>query len=232
MRGPTGRDYALTLFLPDQPPPPQGYAAVAILDGDLHGPILAGTAQALSRRTAKTGVGPTVVLGISPADTARGARERDYTFAPPALDGVFQGATGDGPALLDTLADVILPALVAAAPVDPARLGLFGHSLGALFVLETLAARPDLFRAWMAVSPSLWWHPSAAPARGGQGRVFLAVGAEESNPGAARDMVAPLRALADALDAPARVLTGEDHGSAPVAAMPAALRFLHGTDRG
>ncbi len=231
-RGSTSRDYALTLFLPDLPPPPDGYAALVVLDGDLHGPILAGTAQALARRTAKTGVGPTVVLGVSPADPTRGARERDYTFAPPALAGVFEGATGDGPALLDSLADDILPALHAAAPIDATRLGLFGHSLGAMFVLEALAARPRLFRAWIAISPSLWWRPDVASSASNGHPVFLAVGGEESNPGAPRDMVGPLRALAKTMDAPARLLAGEDHGSAPVAAAPAALRFLHGTDRG
>lgn len=229
--GPTGRAYALTLFLPSAPPPPGGYPALVVLDGDLHGPVLAGAAEAQARRPAKTGVGPTVVLGVSPADAGRGARERDYTFAPSALAGVFDGPTGDGPALLDSLEAEILPALRAAAPIDATRLGLFGHSLGAMFVLEALAARPQLFRAWIAISPSLWWKPDVASAISGGHRVFLAVGGEESNPGAPRDMVGPLRALANAMDVPARLLAGEDHGSAPVAAAPAALRFLHGADR-
>ena len=43
------------------------------------------------------------------------------------------------------------------APLNLARATLFGHSLGGLFVLETLRADPTLFARWVAVSPSLWW---------------------------------------------------------------------------
>lgn len=34
---------------------------------------------------------------------------------------------------------------------------LMGHSFGGLFALSTMASRPELFDAWMAADPSLWW---------------------------------------------------------------------------
>ena len=34
---------------------------------------------------------------------------------------------------------------------------LMGHSFGGLFALSTMASRPELFDAWVAADPSLWW---------------------------------------------------------------------------
>lgn len=34
---------------------------------------------------------------------------------------------------------------------------LMGHSFGGLFALSMMASRPELFDAWVAADPSLWW---------------------------------------------------------------------------
>ncbi|MEM1134315.1 MAG: alpha/beta hydrolase-fold protein [Bacteroidota bacterium] len=34
---------------------------------------------------------------------------------------------------------------------------LIGHSFGGLFIIHTLATKPELFNAYLAISPSLWW---------------------------------------------------------------------------
>ncbi|MDP3517586.1 MAG: alpha/beta hydrolase-fold protein [Pseudohongiella sp.] len=34
---------------------------------------------------------------------------------------------------------------------------LIGHSLGGLFAVHTLISRPELFNAYIAISPSMWW---------------------------------------------------------------------------
>lgn len=226
------RAYAMTLALPAAPPPPGGYAALVTLDGATHFDILAGTAAALTGRPAKTRVGPTVVVGLAPLE---GSRELAYPFGPPAAPEAVPGPVGDGAGTLAVLAGRVLPRLRAAAPIDPARLGLFGHSLGGLFALEAMAAQPDLFARWMVVSPSVWWRPqvvqdAAAAISGqgsGQGRVMLACGAREMAVVSPRRMGERLEATARALGTPLLRLADEDHGSAAIAAMPAALRFLH-----
>jgi predicted alpha/beta superfamily hydrolase len=38
---------------------------------------------------------------------------------------------------------------------------LAGHSVGGLFAVDTLAKQPDLFNAYVAVSPSIWWDRGA-----------------------------------------------------------------------
>ena len=38
---------------------------------------------------------------------------------------------------------------------------LMGESLGALFTVETLLERPDMFDDWIVASPSLWWNDLA-----------------------------------------------------------------------
>ena len=64
---------------------------------------------------------------------------------------------------------------------------LMGESLAGLFVVETLLADPEMFDAYVAVSPSLWWDGGALAARadeflaghdGTSRRLFLFLGDE------------------------------------------------------
>ena len=67
------------------------------------------------------------------------------------------------------------------------RDAVIGESLAALFIVDTLLERPDLFDDWIAISPSLWWDDLRI-ARGagarlammgtGDERLYLAVGNE------------------------------------------------------
>ena len=47
----------------------------------------------------------------------------------------------------------------------------WGESLAGLFVVETLLLEPDLFRGYIALSPSVWWNGGAAVRLAGAGRV-------------------------------------------------------------
>src|SRR5690606_2377780 len=67
LRGGNGHDYDLALSVPDQPPPPEGYPLMVVLDGPALFATAAETERRLSLRPAATGVTPTVVLGVGPA---------------------------------------------------------------------------------------------------------------------------------------------------------------------
>ncbi len=97
--------------------------------------------------------------------------------------------TGGAARLRAFLRDSLLPAIERDFPIDPARRALFGHSLGGLFVLQTLFAEPGAFASYVAVSPSVWWDRERllagadAVARSGVcARVLLSVGEYEMAP--------------------------------------------------
>lgn len=260
-----GHHYRISLWLPPGEAPPGGFPALYVLDANaLFGTFVEAVRRA-SRRPDATGIVPTAVIGIAhdgegegdgEALYAEAPRRRDFSFGPPAHDAVTDPASvGGGAAFLAFIADELAPALRRDLPLDATRQTLFGHSLAGHFVLQALAARPEAFSAWCAISPSIWWNEAALRARlaatlPGQRdvRLFMAVGEYEAEvppwqrrqPGyeqlvarrARRQMVATAEALARYLRAwlPGeqllfRVFPEEDHASILMIAAQRALRF-------
>lgn len=222
---PTGRRYRLAVSLPDGAPPPEGWPSLTVLDGHRLFQAVAATASALAARPEKTGVRPLAVIGVFHDETegpVEDARALDFTDTPcPEPD--WARPSGGAAAFRRFLIEQAWPAATGAAPLDASRRALFGHSLGGLFVLETLERRPDLFARWIGVSPSLWWR---APA-GDHADDRLLVGYGEGETG--RDMRARIEAWAAAADGAGRpprlrMAPGADHGAAPFALIPDALR--------
>lgn len=52
------------------------------------------------------------------------------------------------------------PATTTAIRTRPYRI-LVGHSRGGLFAVDTFVEQPELFNAYVAISPSLWWENMA-----------------------------------------------------------------------
>lgn len=59
--------------------------------------------------------------------------------------------------LAECLEKTVKPAVSRAFEGREIRHALMGHSFGGLFALSTMVSRPDLFDAWVAADPSLWW---------------------------------------------------------------------------
>lgn len=59
--------------------------------------------------------------------------------------------------LVECLEKTVKPAVSRALEGRKIRHALMGHSFGGLFALSTMVSRPDLFDAWVAADPSLWW---------------------------------------------------------------------------
>lgn len=182
----TASSYYISIWVPPGPAPAGGFPLLCLLDGQ----ALFGTAveavRRCSRRPAATGVHPTAIVGIAheAADLYPDPlRRRDYSFGPPLSGPGAPGSFGGGAAFLSFIAAELLPLLQRQWPLDAARRTLFGHSLAGMFVLHALAERPQAFRTWAAISPSIWWHPAALQAHlaaslpGQRGpRVFMAAG--------------------------------------------------------
>lgn len=254
-----GHDYRISIWLPPGDPPAGGFPAIYVLDANaLFATFVEGVRRS-SRRPDATGIVPTAVIGIAhegDALYAEASRRRDFTAGPPADEPApAAGAVGGAPAFLSFLTDELAPALRAELPLNATRQTLFGHSLAGHFVLQALAARPEAFRTWAAISPSIWWDEAGLRARlatalpsASRPRLFMAVGQYEGEvppwqrqqPGyeqlvarrAKRQMVGSAEALAAELDRrfgegefTFRVFPEEDHASILMIAGQRTLRL-------
>ncbi|RMX04165.1 alpha/beta hydrolase [Corticibacter populi] len=206
----SGHIWRVWLQMPEAPPPPEGYPALVVLDGNAIFPLAAQWARLQQTRPAYVRGEPCVIIGIGhPGDALFDpvARRRDYTPPAPGVE----PPEGGSDVLLDFLQQVLLADWVQRIPLNPRRLGLYGHSLSGLLVLHTLFTRPELFTDYYAASPSIWWqdayllqeqayftahyatrYAAAAPAdAGGRANVFLYAGSLEEPSGEARPANAP-----------------------------------------
>jgi len=158
MRSATGVEYRILVARPAAPAPASGYPVLYLLDGDDSFAIAAATAERLARHGSRSGVGPGLVVGIGYPGESR--RRIDYT---PATDKPVQGPdgrmapSGGAQEFRNFIASELQPAIASAYPIDPDRQALMGHSYGGLFVLDTLFRQPELFRTYVASSPSIWF---------------------------------------------------------------------------
>lgn len=216
-----GATWDVAVALPDGPAPVDGFPLLLVTDGALHFDAAAAAARALARRPLKTDIGPSIVVGIaSGIDWSHDPARREAELRPDGADN----------ATLRRLLPLLLADIAALAPVEPERRAIMGHSFGGLFALDAIARVPEGFTACIAISPSIWNAPDL-PARvagalsGRNARILLVSGEREPR------INADLPAATATLAATQVTLPCEDHGSIVFAALPLALRFLHGTVR-
>ncbi len=251
-----GHTYRVQIAIPFAPPPKAGYPVLYVLDGDTY---FGAFAMAARLRTIGQELEPAVVVGIGYPDAQDDMRvalvRRDFDLTPTAGTAAdsaeTKAMTGSAPSyagadqFLKVILTEVAPRVAAAAPVNPARSILFGHSLGGLFVLHALFTHPGAFQTWLALSPSIWWddrvvlkdEPAfAAQVAAGKiaPHVFIGVGASEQLKPDAFMMVSNASALASRLSglkgAPgymvgSKVFEGQTHLSVPFTAAGTLLEF-------
>jgi len=163
-----GRTYRIFVYQPVVPPPEAGYPVITLSDGNMNFPI----AAAMAAMFAFQG-GQALIVGVGYATTnpleLMFKRTRDLTpptpieaIRPqPGLPSPVAENFGGDAEFLDFLLDELRPLIAAQWPIDPARQTLYGFSLGGLFTLNALFARPSAFSVFVASSPSIWWHDRA-----------------------------------------------------------------------
>ena len=133
----------------------QRYPVVYLLDGNVHFPSVMGMIQQLSEVNGNRVVPDMILVGISNTD-----RERDLTPTHSATD--FRGnsspvrTSGGGEKFTAFIEKELIPHIDSLYPTAPYRT-LIGHSLGGLMVINTLVHHPQLFNAYLAIDPSMWW---------------------------------------------------------------------------
>jgi predicted alpha/beta superfamily hydrolase len=94
-----------------------------------------------------------IIVGIVNVD-----RNRDYTptFAPKQREVLEFPTSGHADKFLEFLRKELIPLLDEKYRTHPYRI-LAGWSLGGLLTIHSFLYHPDLFSAYLAISPSLWW---------------------------------------------------------------------------
>ncbi|UOQ72203.1 alpha/beta hydrolase-fold protein [Hymenobacter cellulosilyticus] len=134
---------------------PKRYPVLYLLDGDLNFSYV----TALNQQLNLSGKGPEMIIVGIPHPYPTRTRDLTPTHSTKRWDGAEDrtlNLSGGGEKFLNFLETELLPYIEAKYPTVPYRL-LVGHSLGGLAVLNTLATRPKLFNAYLAIEPSLWW---------------------------------------------------------------------------
>jgi len=128
------------------------FPVVYLLDGDGHFYSVAGMIQQLSEINGNTVCPEMVVVAILNTD-----RSRDLTPTH-VLNGIYGRFETSGGAENFTgfIGKELMPYIETHYPVAPYR-ALIGHSFGGLFVINTLIHHTDMFNAYIAIDPSLWW---------------------------------------------------------------------------
>lgn len=176
-------------------------------------------------------------------------RTRDYTPSYTLENGYgpeVQKLSGGGPAFLKLLAGGILPEIDKRYRTEPGDRMLVGNSFGGLFATYALVTRPDLFRRYLIVSPSLWYDNRMifgaaksfiATHRELPVKVFWSVGSEENQPPpSGSPMVDYLKEFATLMsnahlsgyESEVMVFDNETHHSVFPAALSRGLRSLYG----
>lgn len=154
----TGPGHRLFLAVPRGTPPVKGWPILYLLDGNAAFDFLTPDLLALVPGLMLAGVGYD-----TDRQFAREQRTLDFTAPDGPGDGirpdpVHPGRMAGGAALfLDRLTGPLRQAAETAAPIDPARRSLWGHSFGGLFTLYALLTRPGSFARFASISPSIWW---------------------------------------------------------------------------
>lgn len=162
-------NYYLDIYYPDSQSVEEQLPVLYVLDGDAFALSIAEAVKLQIRNSPKTGVEPMIIVGICYHDQSPFSRERrfiDYTpkkkkTANPQ-DIRSQMPAGGGIEPFFKVISKIHQKISTEFSIDSQRVGLFGHSLGGLCVLESLLKVELAFLTdYLAVSPSLWWDQEA-----------------------------------------------------------------------
>jgi predicted alpha/beta superfamily hydrolase len=134
------------------------YPVLYLLDGEFFFQQAAATVQFLSENAyvhyaaINQPIPKLIVVGIVNVD-----RNRDFTPTHAPVQGQSRFPTsGEADKFLAFLETELIPLIDDRYRTHPYRV-LSGWSLGGLFTVTTFLDRPDLFSAYLAISPSLWW---------------------------------------------------------------------------
>jgi predicted alpha/beta superfamily hydrolase len=133
----------------------KSYPVVYLLDGESHFYSVVGMLRQLSTSNGNTICPKMIVVGIP--NTNR-TRDLTPTKGKPGLwvNSNTIANSGGGESFMSFIQKELIPYINSNYPTQPYRM-LIGHSYGGLTVMNTLIHQPNLFDAYVAIDPSMWW---------------------------------------------------------------------------
>jgi predicted alpha/beta superfamily hydrolase len=134
----------------------QRYPVVYLLDGTAHFYSVVGLIQQFSQVNGNTLCPEMIVVGIANTDRTRDFTPTHVESDPPYMTGDFAKTSGGGDGFLSFIEKELIPHIDARYPTRPYRT-LIGHSFGGLMAIHAFIYHTNLFNAYIAIDPSLWW---------------------------------------------------------------------------
>lgn len=136
---------------------PQRYPVVYLLDGDEN----SFATVAIMLRQMGGGSGNTAFPQMMLVGIPNTNRTRDLTpfrgVPSPAMDSSGVAQSGGGLNFISFLEKELIPHIDSSYPTAPYRV-LMGHSFGGLTAMHVLLNQTNLFNAYLASDPSMWWN--------------------------------------------------------------------------
>ena len=134
----------------------QRYPVVYLLDGNSLFASVNGIVQELTGIKGTRECPDMIVVAIPNTNRLRDLTPTNYMYGPEGdkING-FE-ATGGGNLFIDFIEQELIPYIDSVYPTS-ANKTILGHSLGGLAVMNMLINRPQLFDAYIAIDPSMWW---------------------------------------------------------------------------
>ncbi|TGV04722.1 alpha/beta hydrolase-fold protein [Flavivirga rizhaonensis] len=133
----------------------QKYPVIYLLDGDAHFSSVVGMIENLSSKSDNNILPKCIIVGITNTN-----RSRDLTPKKEIKDTSIDSTTianfGGGEKFISFIEKELIPKIESEYPTAPHRM-FIGHSLGGLLVMHTLITKPNLFNAYIAIDPAMWW---------------------------------------------------------------------------
>jgi predicted alpha/beta superfamily hydrolase len=146
-----GEDREILVHLPEGARSGERFDVVYVLDGTSLLPLVAGITDYRVMMQM-----PPKVITVGITNRSGQGRGRDFTPVRDTTHLDWFPESGGADKFLRFLETEVIPTVEARYPATKHRT-IVGHSLSALFVLHALAARPDLFERYIAVSPTIPW---------------------------------------------------------------------------
>lgn len=205
------------------------YPVIVLLDGEANIQHVSASADFLANNGRAM---PMIVVGIENTD-----RQRDLT-PPTSVDPEKRpkGNVGGAKEFLSFIADELLPHIDSSYRTRPTRI-LIGHSYGGLFASYALLNRPEVFKAYISVSPSLWWDEQAlanqavsfaAEHKDLRTAMYVTMGSEGGSMlGGTQKFVGALTSASNGIEATFQHWPDETHGSVVLRSVYEGLKWLH-----
>jgi predicted alpha/beta superfamily hydrolase len=146
------------VYLPNgyNPSGTQKYPVVYLLDGDGHFPSVMGMIQQLSEVNGNTVCPEMIVVGIPNTDRTRDLTPSNSLYGPDGSKVQGFETSGGGEKFVLFIQKELMPHVDSAYAVAPYKI-LIGHSFGGITAINILLNHTDMFNAYVAIDPSMWW---------------------------------------------------------------------------